>query len=143
VPGSKSDYLEKAILDQILGAVAYVPPGTWYIALSTAAYADASTGSSMNEVSNAATGYARFAVTNNATNFPGATQSAGVTTKNNGAAFTFAAASGSWGNIQSFYFVDAPTGGNIGYGGDLQTPKTISAGDTATFPAASISATED
>lgn len=140
--GSKSDYLEKAILDYLLGGVALASAGTVYIALSTAAYSDAATGASMTEVSATSTAYARVAVTNNTTNWPAATGTSPAS-KANGAAFTFPTATGSWGTVTSFYIVDAASAGNILYGGDLTTSKAIASGDTATFAASSITITED
>jgi hypothetical protein len=146
--GSKSDYLEKAILDYLLGAVALaVPPSTGtpvYVALSLAAYSDAATGSAMTEVTGNA--YARVAVPNNPTNW---TAASGVSPalKVNGGAITFTAATGNWGNgsqpVLSFYIVDALSAGNVLYGGDLGTSKLIGSGDTATFAAGSIQITED
>lgn len=140
--GSKSDYLEAKILDLVLGAVAFSAPGTIYVALSTAAYSDAATGTVMTEVSTSSTGYARVAVTNNLTNFPSATGT-NPTLKQNGTAITYPTATGSWGTALSFYFVDAITAGNVLYGGDLSTSKAIGTGDTATFGANSISVNED
>lgn len=140
--GSKSDYLEAAILNYLLGGTALASPGTLYIALSTAAYSDAATGAAMTEVSTASTAYARVAVTNNATNWPAATGTSPAT-KQNGTAFTFPAATAAWGTVTSFYIVDAASGGNVLYGGDLTTAKSISSGDTATFAASSITITED
>lgn len=140
--GSKSDYLEKAILNYLLGGTAITLTASCYIALSTAAYADASTGAAMTEVSSSGTGYARVAVTRNTTNFPAAS-GASPATMQNGTAFTFPAATGSWGTIVSFYIVDAASGGNVLYGGDLNTTKSIATGDTATFAAASLTLTED
>lgn len=141
--GSKSDYLEKAILDHVLGgSFTLAKPATVYVALSTAAYSDAATGAAMTEVSTTGTGYARVAVTNNDTNWPGATGTS-PTTKQNGAAITFPTASGAWGTVTSFYICDAATGGNVLYGGDLSTAKAINSGDTATFAQNAISITED
>lgn len=140
--GSKSDYLEKIFLDLIFGASAFSSPGTLYLALSTAAYADASTGTSMTEVSTSGTGYTRLAVTNNSTNWPAASGTSPAT-KSNGTAMTFATATGSWGTVVSFYVVDAATVGNILYGGDLTVSKTIGTGDTATFAVSAINVTED
>lgn len=138
--GSKSDYLEKKILDYLLGNVTDFRSGTVYIALSTAAYSDAATGASMTEVSGGS--YARVAVTNDATNWPAATGTSPAT-KANGAAFTFPAATAGWGTVASFYIVDAATNGNVLYGGDLTASKTVASGDTATFASASITITED
>lgn len=138
--GSKSDYLEKAILDHLLGGTTLAKPATVYVALSTAVYSDAATGASMAEVTGGA--YARVAVTNNATNWPNATGTSPAQ-KQNGTAITFPTATASWNTVNSFYVVDAASGGNVLYGGDLTTPKAIASGDTATFAAASITITED
>lgn len=135
--GSKSDYWENAILNGSLGGPALTLPTTVYIALSTGVYSDAATGSAMTEVTGS--GYARVAVTNNNTNWPSA--SAGQ--KSNGTVFTFAAASASWGTVQSFYIVDALSAGNILYGADLTTARTIATGDTASFAVGSITITEN
>lgn len=141
--GSKSDYLEKIVLDLVLGAVAYTAPTTVYVALSTGAYSDAATGASMTEVSSSGTAYARVALTNNTTNWPVATGTSPAT-KTNGTAITFPTATGSWGTVASFYIVDASTNGNILYGGDLSLSKAIGIGDTATFAATTgITVTED
>lgn len=140
MPGSKSDYLEKAILNFLLGDGTLAKPATVYVALSTAAYSDAATGAAMTEVSGGA--YARVAVTNNATNWPAAT-GASPAQKQNGVSITFPTATAAWGTVAAFYIVDAGTGGNVLYGGDLTTAKAIASGDTATFAANSITITED
>lgn len=142
MPGSKSDYLERAILDHVLGATSLTKPTTVYIALSTAAYTDAATGAAMTEVGTGV-GYTRLAVTNDATNWPAATGSSPAS-KSNGAAFTFGAATGSWGTITSFYICDGSgTGANVLYGADLTTARSVASGDTASFAAGAITITED
>lgn len=135
--GSKSDFLENRILDHVLGGGDYSRPGTLYLALSTSAYQDSATGSNLSEVSGG--GYARVAVTNNATNWPNATGGQ----KANGAVFTFPTATGSWGTVQSFYIVDAASGGNCLYGADLTVARTIANGDTASFAIGAITITEN
>ena len=135
--GSKSNYLENRILDHVLGGSDFSRPGTIYLALSTSAYTDSATGSSMSEVSGG--GYARVAVTNDTTNWPNA--SGGQ--KSNGEVFTFPTATGNWGTVQSFYIVDASSGGNCLYGADLTVARTIASGDTASFAVNSIVITEN
>lgn len=138
MPGSKSTYLENALLNGVLGGPAFPLPTTVYIALSTAAYSDTATGAAMTEVSG--NGYARVAVTNNATNWPAAASGQ----KQNGATFTFPAATGTgWGTVTAFYICDAASGGNVLYGGDLTTPRSITGGDTASFAPASLNISED
>lgn len=145
----KTDYLEARILNHILGAVASTAPGTVGIALSTAAYSEAATGASMNEVPNS-NGYARVSKTNNTTNWP--TASGSSPQKTNGTVVTFPTATGGWGNIKSFYIVDSVThgAGNCLYGGDLQayidsgftTGQDVLSGDTPAFAIGALVVTE-
>lgn len=139
--GNKSAYYERAILDMGLSAIAFTPPATLYLALSTSSFSTSATGSAMNEVSSAATGYARVAITANLTNFPAATGS-NPATKSNGTVFTFPTATASWGTILSAYLCDAATGGSILYGADLTASKTIQTGDTATYAVGALTITE-
>lgn len=137
IAGSKSDYWENAVLNGTLGGPQLPLNATVHIALSTGVYSDAATGSALTEVSGA--GYGRVAVTNNNTNWPSA--SAGQ--KSNGTVITFAAAQANWGTVQSFYIIDAGSAGNILYGADLTTARTIATGDTASFAVGSITITEN
>lgn len=138
--GGKSDYLEKKILDLVLGATAFTAPATVYVALSTAAYTDTATGSSMSEVTGGS--YARVTVTNNSTNWPAASGT-NPTVKSNGTTITFPTATASWGTVNSFYIVDASSGGNVLYGGDLTAPKSVGIGDTPSFAAGALVVQED
>jgi hypothetical protein len=138
--GNKCAAFERSILD-ILGGVTYTPPGTIYLALSTAAFTTAATGSSMTEVSSSGTAYARVAVTNNLTNWPSATGS-NPATKSNGTVFTFPTATASWGTILSAYLVDASSAGATLWGADLTTSKAVLTGDTATYAAGALTITE-
>jgi hypothetical protein len=135
--GSKSDYLENALLDHVLGGGDYTRPATVYVGLWTAALDDASTGSTAGEVSGGS--YARVAVTNNATNWPAAASGA----KSNGTAITFPQASADWGTVTHFAILDAAAGGNILYWGALTNSKTIQNGDTAEFAVGDLDITED
>jgi len=132
--GSKSDYLELELLDHVLGAATYTPPVTVYVALYTVAPTDAGGGT---EVTGA--GYARVAVTNNATNWPAASGGS----KSNGTAIQFPSAGGSWGTAVAFAILDAASGGNFLYWGDLTTPMAISDGHNPEFPAGDITITEN
>lgn len=138
--GSKSDFLEKAILNFLLGGTALSPGAAVFLALSSAAYSDAATGTAMTELSGG--GYARLSVTRNTTNFPAATGTSPGSISN-GVAQTFPAASGAQGTAASFYICDASTVGNIYYGADLTASKTIGTGDTASFAIGAITVTED
>lgn len=132
--GSKSDYLEDAILDHVLGGGDYTRPGTVYVALYTAAPTDAGGGT---EVSGGS--YARVAVTNNATNWPAASSG----TKQNGTAIQFPQATASWGTVVAFAILDASSGGNFLYWGDLTASKSVESGDTAEFAVGGVTINED
>lgn len=134
----KSDFLENEILDHILGGPDYVRPATIYIALFTVApTSDAGTGGT--EVSTTSTGYARAAVTNDATNFPAAASG----TKSNGTAITFPTATAAWGTIVAFGIYDAATAGNLLFWNVLTASKVINTNDIAQFPATSLVFVED
>lgn len=114
-----STYLQNLDLDARYGSGT---PATIYVALSTAdPTADAS---GLAEPSG--NGYARLAVTNNATNFPAA--SAGA--KSNGAALTFTNPTGAWGTITHVALFDASSGGNMLDYGALASSKVINDSST-------------
>jgi hypothetical protein len=136
--GSKSAFLENALLNHTLGALAWTPPPVIYVALSSAAYDEDAYGTAFNEL--AGNGYARVAVANNLTSWPNTYDSS---QKRNGVPITFPAATNVWLEARSFYLLDAISGGNVLYGGDLLTPRTLQAGDTASFAPNSIVVTED
>ena len=132
--GSKADFLENKLLDHVLGAATYTPPVTIYIALFTVAPSDTGGGTEVTDGS-----YARVAVTNNATNFPAASGG----TKSNGTVITFPQATANWGTVVAHAEMDAPTGGNYLYWGDLTVSKAINSGDTASFGVGDLDWTED
>ncbi len=132
--GSKSDYLENAILDHVLGGGDFTRPATVYIGLFTAAPTDAGGGTEVTGGS-----YARKAVTNNATNWPAAAGGE----KSNGTEITFVEATATWGAILAFGIFDAVSGGNLLYWADVTEIKTIDNGDTARFAVGDLDITED
>lgn len=133
--GSFSDFLELEILDHVFSAATYTPPVTLYVGLWTAALSDASVGTAGSEVSGG--GYARVAVTNNATNFPAASSGS----KSNGTTITFPTASASWGTATYCGLTDAVTGGNMLAWADLNSSKSIASGDTASFSIGALTIT--
>ena len=138
--GSFSDYLEKKILDHVLGGSDYERPSKVYVGLATATINDATTGSTVTEPSSS-DAYARVEVTNNSTNWPAA---AGTTaTKKNGIDIVFPEATGNWGSVTYFFIADENTGGNILMYGSLTNVKTIGPGDIPRFDTDSISITLD
>ncbi len=115
--GSASDYLENAILNAVLNQTSFVV-STPYVALCTVAPTDSSGGT---EVSGGS--YARAAST---TSWPTATTG----TCSNDVAIAYPTATADWGNCLAFKIMDASTGGNMLYWGDITTPRTILNGDT-------------
>lgn len=132
---SFSDYLENELLDHVWGNQAFSAPATLYIGLSTADPLD--DGSGLAEPSG--NGYARVAVTNNATEWPAATGGS----KTNANDQTFPLATGSWGTITHFAFFDAASGGNMLGSGALTTSRTVGDGDQPRFAAGEITITLD
>lgn len=95
--GSMADYLEQEVLDDLFGIGAYSPPGTVYLALSTADPTDAGT-SIAEPFGNA---YARVSITNDNTEWT----RAGSTIDNDND-LSFPEATGSWGTISHFAVFD-------------------------------------
>ncbi|MFN8760230.1 MAG: hypothetical protein ACK5XA_15650 [Tagaea sp.] len=128
-----SDFTENKLVDMLLRAQSFPPPGTLHFGLLTAAPSDAGGGT---EVSGGA--YARVAVTASLANFSG-TQATGSTTASSGnsgqtsnnGAITFPAPTANWGTVGWLGVYDAPTGGNLLFHMALTTPKTVNNGDAA------------
>lgn len=109
MPGSKSDYLENAVLDYFLRTVtAPTRPTSLSLALCTADPGEG-TGAVTNEVSGGS--YARQAVTFGA-------PSGGVTS--NSALVGFPQATANWGTVTHWVLLD--NGGNKLYVGSIDTP---------------------
>lgn len=118
---------ERAIADsQFGGGATSWAPATWYLGLSTTQPNDDGTGFTEP----VGLGYARVAITNNATNFPAATTVAGDTQKTNGTKFTFPNPTGAWGAAAHYGFFLTATGGTPQYSNPLDAPITIRAGNT-------------
>ncbi len=133
--GAATDYLENAILDHILGKVAYTAPTTIYVGLANAVAED---GTITGEPSGY--NYSRVQVTNNTTNFPAASGGS----KSNGADIVFNEASGSWGTINYVFLADADVGsGHVLLYAQLTNPKTIGSGDTVKFEAGDLTFSVD
>lgn len=101
-------------------------PASWFLALSTTTPADDGTGFS-EPVGGA---YARVSIVNNLTNFPAASSSAGVTSKQNGTKFTFPNPTGAWGLITHFGFFTTLTGGTVQWFNPLDTQISPKSGNT-------------
>lgn len=125
--GSKTVYLEKKLLDHVLGKTTYTAPATFYVALSLSPFDPAATGSAMDEVTIGVGGYARVSNTNNTTNWPNAT-GGNPADKTNGIDLNFGTPSTNWGTVRSAYLCDASTGGNALYGADFTEEQSIISG---------------
>lgn len=101
-------------------------PSTWYVALGTSEPSDDGT----NFTEPFGGSYARVAVTNNTTNWPNASTSAGVTSKANGAKITFNNPTGNWGVIRSYGIFTSASGGVPQFFNLLDTPITVQNGNS-------------
>ena len=138
------DYLENQVIDTIFRAQATSLGANIFIGLSTAACSDSSVGT---EVSGGS--YARVSVARSLANWAGtqgagttvaSTGTGGVTSNNN--TITFPTPSAGWGVVTHVFAADASTGSNILFCTALTTSKTINSGDTVSFPAASLTFTQ-
>lgn len=144
--GSKSDYLETKVKNEVLGATAFSAPATVYFGLwgTASSINDASHGGTAGEITGGS--YDRVAMTNNTTNF--ATVADNVN-KVNSVAITFPQATANWNssaNINQVGCLDAnakTSGDNLLLWGDLTVPKPVLNGDTAQFAASAFSWSED
>lgn len=127
---AKSNYLEKAVLDHVLGTSAMTSP-TVYLSLYTSNPAEDDSGTELS-----GNGYARQSVSFNAAS-SGAGSATGPTV-----AKDFTASGGNWGTVTHFGLHDASSSGNLLYYGALSEDKLIEDGDTLRFAIASITITE-
>lgn len=115
--GSKTTYLENALLAHVLGDTAYTAPSTLYAVLSDAAFDPTKTGTTVSEISTSS-GYARVSLTNDTTNFPAPT-GGNPASLSNGTDWAFPTPTFDWGTVMSIYLADASSGGNLLYGTDV------------------------
>ena len=139
---AKSNYLEKAVLDHVLGTSAMTSP-TVYLSLYTTNPAEDDSGTELS-----GNGYARQAVS-----FATATTHSGGVNDGKGKALgptvakDFTASGGNWGTVTHFGLHDGATAGgspnNLLYFGQLSEDKLIEDGDTLRFAISSITIFED
>lgn len=136
----KCIYLQKALLDYALGKTLWTPPDNLWIALSTAAFSAATTGTSVltSEVSGTGTGYDRQETANAATMWPAADSTG---SKANLIDIDWAVVTGSgYGTVRSFYLVDGnakSSADHVLYGSDL-TATPVAAGPGPAFAAGAL-----
>lgn len=122
-----TDSRERAIADSQFGGGATTwAPTTWSVGLSSTT--PATDGSGFTEP--VGSSYGRVGLTNNATNFPAASTSAGTTTKANGTTIAFPNPTGTWGLMAYFGFFVASSGGLPEYWFKLDASITVQNGNT-------------
>lgn len=137
-----SDYLEQKLLDHSLGTASYTMPTTVYVGLFLNTSGNASTnleaGTLTDEVPTTvntnSSGYAREVITFDAASSPGG--SAG-----NAATVTFTTATEDWGTVTHLAVMDALSGGNVLYYGQLDSSKLIETGDTFVIQSGNLTIT--
>ena len=149
MPGSKSNFFERAVLDWAFpptgSATAFTPPATLYVALCTG---NAPTADPASLAEPSGNGYARVPINNTLGTTsawgPATTDQGGATTKKNLVEIEFPQATASWGSITWFAITDGTgAGANIILWGTLNTPVSINTGDTAVFRVNGITIQED
>jgi len=130
---AKNQTLANALLDAVLGNVAYSSPAAVYAALFTVAPTATTPGTEV--VTAGGTLYNRVAIT-----FGGAA----LGQDTNSAPIAFPTAGANWGTAVSVGIMDnaTPGLGNLLYFGDLTVHKAINTGDQATFAALALAVTE-
>src|SRR5574338_1733522 len=116
----KSTYLDNSMINAGLRGVPFTPPVAIYVALYTVA---PGVGGGGTEVTGGA--YARQTVTFSA---PVSGQTS------NTADLLFPVATADWGTIVAFALLDASSGGNLLYFGNLSTPRQVLTSDQVRFP---------
>lgn len=119
-----TDYLENALVNEVLRGIDYVPPTAVHVALFTSATSDAGAGT---EVTGG--GYARQPIT-----FTAPTD--GVSANSADISFTNMPA----GTVTHIAIMDAATAGNMLFHGPLAAGKTVNTGDTLTIAAGDLTA---
>ncbi|RMD60672.1 hypothetical protein D6833_09335 [Candidatus Parcubacteria bacterium] len=135
-----SDYMENAVLDFLFRGVAYTPPATLYIALSTADPGE--TGAGLSEpgtpgaTPDALNGYNRVALTT-------ADWTRTLNVVSNSVTVTFPTATADWGNITHFAIMDAQSGGNVLMSNVISPAQSVVTGNTLIFDPGAISISLD
>ena len=138
--GSKSDYLENALLNSVLRNAAFPTITNAFVALFTGTLTGDTPGTEV-------TGGAYARVSTAATTWGPTSGAAGASTAGtltNALVVTFPAPTANWGQVTHFGIFSALTGGNALYYGDLTTARTINNGDSApSFAVGSLSCSEE
>ena len=122
-----TDYLRKKALDHFNGVATWAPPPN-YLCLFKADPTEA--GLQVQEVSGA--GYARQPLAG----VMGAADASGMAV--NTSTISFGPAAADWGTSVYLATADTPSGGNIGWPGALNAPRTITTGQPFQIPAGAL-----
>jgi hypothetical protein len=125
----KADALRTQVIDKVLGGTDFTPPATYYVALYTVAPDESGGGTECTGGS-----YARVAIANNPTNFPGATN--GV--KSNGTLIQFPTATALWGDVVAWGLHSHATNEALELWGVLDDTVTVDVDDTPGFAAGTL-----
>lgn len=137
-------HAKNKVIDAVLRGQALGAPATLYLRVNNTTCTATTSGTEVTGL-----GYSRVAITGSLANWAG-TQGAGTTTASSG---TGGATSnnntitlptpgvGGWGQAQSLELMDAPSGGNSWFCGNLNVAKTINEGDDPKFQAGSLTFT--
>lgn len=141
--GSKSNYLENAVQNHILGGTVYTRPTTVWFGLwdsSDGSLGEDSNGDTSGEIVGA--NYSRVGVTNNTTLWGTDTSDS---TRKNAVEITFPTASGPWGStsVDQMAILDDSVGGEILYFANLGTAKVITSGDSVRYNIGDITIVEN
>jgi hypothetical protein len=130
---AKSTYFASKLISHVLGGPDFVRPGTIYLALYTAdPRVDNTTELSGN-------GYARSAIPNVAASWT-ADGAGGVVSA---VEVSFPGATSAWAAFSFFGLLDAPTGGNLLYAGELAQALNVGSGEQLRIAAGDIIVKEE
>ncbi len=121
-----TSYLQKKILDHILGITPYTAPTPLYLSLHTTSPTD--TGSLAGEISSSGTAYARQAIT---THMNATDSTSGIST--NSAVLAFPTITGTYGTVTYIGISDALTAGNMLFWGTISEPQNKGVGESYQF----------
>ena len=127
-----SNYQRGRLGNHMLGGVQDTPDVTVYAALCKTVPSATLTGTTIDEADY--TGYARVAITNNATNFPAMVAGA----QSNGSTIIFPPVTGSTHSAKAMVFCDAATVGNVICWGILVETISLFVGETPNFAPGAI-----
>jgi hypothetical protein len=121
----------QSVLSREFGSVAYTPPVTWHVGVSTTQINPDGTGAT--EPSGG--GYARVAVSNNTASWENIPADVG---RRNLTVIEFPPATASWGTVTFVPIYDAPTGGVLRYYVQLTNSKVVGVDDVLRFEAGQL-----